>query len=125
MKIGILTSGGDCPGLNAVIRAIVRKGVQSGFETIGILNGWKGIIDEEYIGLGVNDVAGIIDRGGTILGTSRFSPLHDVQNGKQMLMKKINKAKFDAIVCMGGEGSMHVAQLAFEAGVNIVGVPMT
>ena len=125
MKIGILTSGGDCPGLNAVIRAIVRKGFLYNIETIGILNGWKGIIDELYMHLGVDEVAGIIDRGGTILGTSRFSPFHNFPNGKEILMEKIYKAGFDAIICIGGEGSMHIAQLAYEAGVNVVGVPKT
>lgn len=124
MKIGVLTSGGDCPGLNAVIRAIVRKADIDNIEVIGICNGWKGIFDSTYIKLGVNDVAGIIGRGGTILGTSRFSPFEQ-ENGKETLLKNIAKEKFDAIICIGGEGSMHVAKMAFDAGVNIVGVPKT
>lgn len=125
MKIGILTSGGDCPGLNAVIRAIVRKGDICDIDTVGILNGWKGIFDETYIELGVNEVAGIIDRGGTILGTSRFSPFHRLANGREILLDKIRKAGFDALICIGGEGSMHIAQMAYDAGVNVVGVPKT
>jgi len=124
MKIGVLTSGGDCPGLNAVIRAIVRKADIDNFEVIGIKNGWKGIFDSSYLKLGVNDVAGIIGRGGTILGTSRFSPFEQ-GNGKEILMKNIYKENFDAIICIGGEGSMHVAKMAFDAGVNIIGVPKT
>lgn len=124
MKVGILTSGGDCPGLNAVLRAIVRKGMEYKFDCIGILNGWQGIFDEKYIHLGSKEVSGIIARGGTILGTSRFSPFN-VDGGKENLMKKIYKADFDAIIAIGGEGSMHVAQLAYEAGVHVVGVPKT
>ncbi|MBS1518982.1 MAG: 6-phosphofructokinase [Bacteroidetes bacterium] len=124
MKIGILTSGGDCPGLNAVIRAIVRKSEHFGFETIGIKNGWKGIFDESYIRMDLNSVAGIINKGGTILGTSRFSPF-EKRNGKDTLLHKISRERFDAIIAIGGEGSMHIAQLAFESGINIVGVPKT
>jgi len=124
LKIGILTSGGDCPGLNAVIRAIVRKSDQLGFETIGIIDGWKGIFDENYIQLDLNSVAGIINKGGTILGTSRFSPF-EKKNGMDKLLNKISRKKFDAIIAIGGEGSMHIAQMAYEAGINIVGVPKT
>lgn len=124
MKIGILTSGGDCPGLNAVIRAIVRKADLRKFETIGIKNGWKGIFDESYLPLNLSSVAGIINRGGTILGTSRFSPFQD-KEGKDTLLHKISKEGFDALIAIGGEGSMHIAQMAHEAGINVVGVPKT
>jgi ATP-dependent phosphofructokinase / diphosphate-dependent phosphofructokinase len=124
MKIGVLTSGGDCPGLNAVIRAIARKADQFGYETIGIMNGWKGIFDESYKPLTLLNVAGIINRGGTILGTSRFSPFEQ-KDGKDTLLHKISREGFDAIVSIGGDGSMHIAQLAFEAGINVVGVPKT
>src|SRR5437763_1706073 len=112
MKIGVLTSGGDCPGLNAVIRAIARKADLFGYETIGIMNGWKGIFDESYKTLTLQNVAGIINRGGTILGTSRFSPFEQ-KGGKDTLIHKISREGFDAIVSIGGEGSMHVAQLAY------------
>src|SRR5438876_1315554 len=98
MKIGILTSGGDCPGLNAVIRAIVRKADIYEDETIGILNGWKGIINEDFMKLGVNQVAGIINRGGTILGTSRYSPFEE-KGGKKNLIQKAKSNNFDAIIC--------------------------
>jgi 6-phosphofructokinase 1 len=124
MKIGVLTSGGDCPGLNAVIRAIARKADQFGFETIGIMNGWKGIFDESYKQLNLSNVAGIINRGGTILGTSRFSPFEQ-KDGKDTLLHKISREGFDAIISIGGEGSMHISQLAFEAGINVIGVPKT
>ncbi len=124
MKIGMLTGGGDCPGLNAVIRAIVRKADLMKFETIGIKNGWKGIFDESYIPLNLSSVAGIINRGGTILGTSRFSPFQD-KEGKDTLLHKISREGFDALIAIGGEGSMHIAQMAHEAGINVVGVPKT
>jgi ATP-dependent phosphofructokinase / diphosphate-dependent phosphofructokinase len=124
MRIGILTSGGDCPGLNAVLRAIVRKSILLNYQTVGILNGWKGIVDEDYMELGLKEVSGIIHRGGTIIGTSRFSPFQQ-KNGKKILMEKIYKADFDAIICIGGEGSMHIAQLAYEAGVHCIGIPKT
>lgn len=124
MKIGILTSGGDCAGLNAVLRAIVRKSIQLKYETVGILNGWKGIWEEDYMSLGLKEVSGIIHRGGTIIGTSRFSPFEQ-KDGKKILMEKIYKADFDAIICIGGEGSMNVAQIAYEAGVNVIGIPKT
>jgi ATP-dependent phosphofructokinase / diphosphate-dependent phosphofructokinase len=124
MKIGILTSGGDCPGLNAVIRAITRKAHQYKYETIGITNGWKGLFDESYKPLNLISVAGIINRGGTILGTSRFNPFME-KNGSETLLHKIAKERFDAIITIGGEGSLHIAQQAYELGINIVGVPKT
>ena len=124
MKIGILTSGGDCPGLNAVIRAVVRKAEQLKFETVGITNGWKGLFDESYKPLDLLSVAGIINRGGTILGTSRFNPFTE-KNGSDTLQHKIAKERFDAIIAIGGEGSMHIAQQAFELGINVIGVPKT
>ena len=124
LKIGVLTSGGDCPGLNAVLRGIVRKSNECNHTIIGILNGWKGIFDEDYMVLGNKEVSGILNRGGTIIGTSRFSPFEQ-KDGKEILMQKINRADFDAIICIGGEGSMHVAQMAYEAGVNCIGIPKT
>lgn len=124
MKIGILTSGGDCPGLNAVIRAIVRKSDNLGFETYGIMNGWKGIMDESYSRLDLNSVAGIVNKGGTILGTSRFSPFEKT-GGRKKMLHKIARENFDAVIAIGGEGSMHIAQMAFDEGINIIGVPKT
>lgn len=124
MKIGILTSGGDCPGLNAVLRAIVRNSMQHNYQTVGILNGWKGLIDEDYMDLGLKEVSGIIHRGGTIIGTSRFSPFQKKAD-KKKLMQNIYKADFDAIIGIGGEGSMHIAHLAYEEGVNMIGIPKT
>lgn len=124
MKIGILTSGGDCPGLNAVIRAIVRKCDQYGYEAIGIKQGWQGIMDEAYVPMNLNSVAGIINRGGTILGTSRFSPFQ-VEKGEEKLKHKIAKEQFDTLITIGGEGSMHIAHQAHKIGINVIGVPKT
>ncbi len=124
MKIGVLTSGGDCPGLNAVIRAITRKGADLNYEVVGILNGWKGLFDEAYMPLTTKTVAGIVNRGGTILGTSRFSPFEQ-EKGELTLQNRINRAGFDAIITIGGEGSMHIAQLAQNLGINVIGVPKT
>jgi 6-phosphofructokinase 1 len=124
MKIGILTSGGDCPGLNAVIRAIVRKADLLGYQTTGIYNGWKGLFDDSYKELSVKNVAGIVNRGGTILGTCRFNPFSE-KHGKETLLHKVAKEEFDALIAIGGDGSMHIAQEAFELGVNIIGVPKT
>ena len=124
MKVGILTSGGDCPGLNAVIRAIVRKGNLLGYQTTGIYNGWKGLFDENYKDLSVKNVAGIVNRGGTILGTSRFNPFAE-KHGKETLLHKVSKEEFDVLIAIGGEGSMHIAQEAFKLGINVIGVPKT
>lgn len=124
MKVGVLTSGGDCPGLNAVLRGIVRKSMHYDYKIIGILNGWKGIFDEDYMLLGIKEVSGIIHRGGTIIGTSRFNPFTET-NGKKTLLEKMKRADFDVIICIGGEGSMHIAQQAFECGVKVIGVPKT
>jgi len=124
MNVGILTSGGDCPGLNAVIRAAVRKALRIDFKAYGIYGGFKGIIDGKYKELTLNDVSGIINRGGTIIGSSRYSPFEE-EGGKELLIKKMEESPLDAIICVGGEGSMHVAQFAHEAGIKIVGVPKT
>ncbi len=124
MKIGVLTSGGDCPGLNAVLRGIVRKSMEYDYRIFGILNGWKGLIDESYMLLGLRETSGIIHRGGTIIGTSRFNPFLQ-KDGEKLLLDNIQKTDFDALICIGGEGSMHIAQQAFKAGVNVVGVPKT
>lgn len=82
MKIGVLTSGGDCAGLNAVLRAIVRKSLSYNYQTVGVLNGWKGIFEEDFVELGLKEISGIIHKGGTIIGTSRFSPFEQ-KNGKK------------------------------------------
>jgi phosphofructokinase-like protein len=123
MKIGLLTSGGDCPGLNAVIRAVVRKAESESFSVIGIKNGFKGIFEDDFVKLGVNEVGGIINRGGTILGTSRLSPFEQ-ENGAEILKRKCSE-HFDCLIVIGGEGSMHLAKMTQDIGINVVGVPKT
>jgi len=125
-KIGILTGGGDCPGLNAVIRAVVRKSViKYNYQIIGILQGWRGLMDygltEE---LNLDKVSGIIHRGGTILKTSRTNPFK-VEDGVKRIIEKKKSLGLSAIIAVGGEDTLGVATKLFEEGVEIVGVPKT
>ena len=123
-KIGILTGGGDCPGLNAVIRAVVRKSVRLKWASIGIKNGWKGLIDGEMIPLSDRHVSGILPKGGTILGTSRTNPFKDEETVLKIL-ENIKKFGIDAIVAIGGEDTLGAAFKLYERGVPVVGVPKT
>jgi len=124
MKIGILTGGGDCPGLNAVIRAIVRKSLQFGWENLGIENGWKGLIEIDTVPLDLNAVSGILQKGGTILGTSRTNP-YKTKNGERIVLENAKKVGLDALVAIGGEDTLGVASKLVKAGLNVVGVPKT
>lgn len=125
MRIGVLTGGGDCPGLNAVIRAIVIKSIKVyQYEVVGILEGWKGLLEEKYMKLDKSHVRGIIFRGGTILRTSRTNPLK-IQDGINRIIKNVEKAKIDVIVAVGGEDTLGVANKLHEAGLKIVGIPKT
>ena len=124
-SIGILTGGGDCPGLNAVIRAVVRRALLLDYEVIGIKNGWQGLIKEMTEPLTLLSVSGILPRGGTILGTSRTNPLESEEDKKKVL-GNIRKLKLDYLIAIGGEDTLGVARrLALEEGVKIVGVPKT
>jgi len=124
-KIGILTGGGDCPGLNPVIRAVVRKGLNDGYEIIGIKNGWKGLIDLDIMNLDLVSVSGILPKGGTILGTSRTNP-YKKENGVEKVKENFKKLGLDALVAVGGEDTLGVASKLTEDGIpNIVGVPKT
>jgi len=126
LRVGILTGGGDCPGLNAVIRAVVRKGINKHhWEIIGIREGWKGLLGETKIQLlGINDVSGILHRGGTILKTSRTNPLRDGGTAEQ-LAKNMKKLNIECLVAVGGEDTLGVAQKLAEQGIKLVGVPKT
>lgn len=124
MKIGILTGGGDCPGLNAVIRAIVRKSLQYGWECIGIENGWKGLLEIDTTPLDLNAVSGILQKGGTILGTSRTNP-YKVDNGEKLVFENAAKLGIDALVAIGGEDTLGVANKLAKSGFKVVGVPKT
>lgn len=124
MKIGILTGGGDCPGLNAVIRAIVRKSIDLGWDNIGIENGWKGLMEIDTLPLDMDSVSGILQKGGTILGTSRTNP-YKTENGEKIVFENFKKAGLNALVAIGGEDTLGVANKLNKAGLKVVGVPKT
>jgi phosphofructokinase-like protein len=125
MKVAILTGGGDAPGTNAVIRAVVRKGIDRyGYEMLGIKDGWRGLMDLEVVPLSLNSVSGIMARGGTILGTSRTNPFKQ-EGGPQKIMDNIKKLGIDALVAIGGDDTLGVAQKLYEMGLPVVGVPKT
>ena len=125
MRIGVLTGGGDCPGLNAVIRAVVRKGVEvHGHDFIGFRDGWKGPLEGLTMPLGVEQTRGILPRGGTILGSSRTNPIK-VDGGVDRVRENLEKAGVDALVAIGGEDTLGVATELAQAGLTVVGVPKT
>lgn len=125
MRIGVLTGGGDCPGLNAVIRAIVKRAVKAyGWEVVGVRHGWRGLLIEEIDPLGLEDVAGILPRGGTILGTSRTNPYKDSQ-GEAKIRAVIEKRRIDGLIAIGGEDTLGAAHKLASAGLPVVGVPKT
>ena len=125
MRIGVLTGGGDCPGLNAVIRAVVRKGVGVyGHDFVGFRDGWKGPLENLTMPLGVPEVRGILPRGGTILGSSRTNPFA-VDDGLQKITQTLRNEGVDALIAIGGEDTLGVATKLHEAGVHVIGVPKT
>src|SRR5918998_5688688 len=126
MRIGVLTGGGDCPGLNAVIRAVVRKGVGVyGHEFVGYRDGWRGPLEGDSRPLGVPEVRGILPRGGTILGSSRTNPFKE-EGGPQRVAENLEAAGVDGLIAIGGEDTLGAAsRLHSEAGIPIVGVPKT
>jgi phosphofructokinase-like protein len=125
MRIGMLTGGGDCPGLNAVIRAVVRKGEeQYGHTIIGYRHGWRGVINNETIDLAVQSVRGLLPRGGTILGTSRTNP-YNTPDGAAKVVETLRRDKVDALIAIGGEDTLGVAQKLADDGVAVIGVPKT
>lgn len=124
-RIGILTGGGDCPGLNPVIRAVVRKALLEGYEIVGIKNGWKGLIENDIMPLNISTVSGILSKGGTILGTSRTNP-YKKEGDLEKLKDSFKKIGLDALVTVGGEDTLGVASKLVKDGLpNIVGVPKT
>ncbi len=122
MTIGVLTSGGDAPGMNACIRAVVRAAQTRNAQVLGVFNGFEGLIDGEYRPLGVRDVGGILQRGGTILQTRRSKRFLE-KKGQRDAIRKMNEAGMDALIVIGGDGSLHGAQILHEQGVKVVGVP--
>jgi len=124
-RVGVLTGGGDCPGLNAVIRAIVRKSISHyNYEIIGFLKGWLGMLEMEYEVLDREKVSGTLHRGGTIIRTSRTNPLK-TPNGIELIIDNASKLKLRALIAIGGEDTLGVANKLFERGLNVVGVPKT
>ncbi len=124
MNVGILTGGGDCPGLNAVIRAVVKRGMQFGYEFTGIKDGWKGLLNASTIKLTSEAVSEILPLGGTILGTSRTNPLKSADD-TESVMKNIKALGLDSLVCIGGDDTLGVASRLFSRGVKTVGIPKT
>jgi phosphofructokinase-like protein len=122
--IGILTGGGDCPGLNPVIRAVVRRADMLGYKVLGIKNGWQGLIKGVVEPLTLLSVSGILPRGGTILGTSRTNPLK-TEEGKKKLLANLKKLKIDYIIAVGGEDTLGVARTLAAQKIKVVGVPKT
>jgi len=125
MRVGILTGGGDCPGLNAVIRAVVRKGIfHYGDEFIGFLEGWRGVMEDKTMPLDLTTVAGILPRGGTILRTSRTNPAKR-PDGIQRCIENLNSHRLEALVALGGDDTQSVALKLHQAGFPVIGVPKT
>jgi phosphofructokinase-like protein len=124
MRIGILTGGGDCPGLNAVIRAIVRKSVRCGDEVVGFRDGWRGVLEGDTVPMDLAAVRGILPRGGTVLGTSRTNP-YALEGGADRVLATLERLRVDALIPIGGEDTLGVATKLAEAGVRVVGVPKT
>jgi len=125
MRVGVLTGGGDCPGLNAVIRAVVRKGVQTyGYDFVGFRDGWRGPLENVTVPLGVDQVRGILPRGGTILKSSRTNPFK-IDGGVDRIKENLAGNDIDALIAIGGEDTLGVATKLSDLGVNVVGVPKT
>ena len=125
MRIGILTGGGDCPGLNAVIRAVVRVSTDRGHEMVAVRDGWKGLVEGLFEPLGRREVSGILPRGGTILGTTRTNP-YKLEGGVDATLRNFADARLDALVAIGGEDTLGVAgRLHREHSLPVVGVPKT
>jgi 6-phosphofructokinase 1 len=126
MRVGLLTGGGDCPGLNAVIRAVVRRGIaETDNSFFGFSHGWAGVLENEGVELTLKSTSGILPRGGTILGTSRTNPYADDRDGTAAVRKTLHAREIDALIPIGGEDTLGVALRLHEAGVPVVGVPKT
>jgi 6-phosphofructokinase 1 len=124
MRVGVLTGGGDCPGLNAVIRAVTRRSIDRGHAVVGVRAGWRGLVEEHLEPLGPREISGILPRGGTIIGTSRTNP-YKVDDGVNRVLAHFSQ-HLDALVAIGGEDTLGVAaRLNAEEGLPIVGVPKT
>jgi 6-phosphofructokinase 1 len=125
MKVGVLSGGGDAPGINAVIRAAVRKGIQNyHYEIVGIKDGWRGLLEGEYAPLDLKAVSGILPRGGSIIGTSRTNPFKH-EGEAERILQNAKKAGIGAVIVIGGDDTLSVALRMGELGLKCVGVPKT
>jgi phosphofructokinase-like protein len=125
MKVGVLTGGGDAPGINAVIRAIIKKGIQNhGYEIIGIKDGWNGLLTKEYEYLDLKSAVGLLQKGGSVLGTSRTNPFKR-EKGPETILRHAKRAGIGALVVIGGDDTLSVAHKMAEYGLKCVGVPKT
>ena len=122
--VGILTGDGDCPGLNAVIRAVVRKSLSLGNTVIGFRKSWKGILEKDIYPLDINAVSDIIGKGGTILGSSRTNPFK-YEEGPEKILKHLNDLNVDVLVTVGSIDTLMVAEKLFERGCPVIGIPKT
>jgi ATP-dependent phosphofructokinase / diphosphate-dependent phosphofructokinase len=124
-RVGILTGGGDCPGLNAVIRAVARRSLDRGHEVVGVREGWRGLVDGRFEPLGPREISGILPRGGTIIGTTRTNP-YKLDGGVERVLEHFARERLDALVAIGGEDTLGVAaRLYEERAFPVVGVPKT
>jgi ATP-dependent phosphofructokinase / diphosphate-dependent phosphofructokinase len=124
-RVALLTGGGDCPGLNAVIRAVTRRSLDRGYEAVGVREGWRGLVDGKFQPLDDRAISGILPRGGTILGTTRTNP-YKVDEGVERVLEQFASERLDALVAIGGEDTLGVAARLFdEHGFPVVGVPKT
>lgn len=124
MKLAVLTGGGDAPGLNAVIRGVVRQATQDGNEVIGFLDGWRGVMEDEWMQLDVETCRGLLTRGGTILGTTRLNPFM-TEDGRDKCRATFDKNGVDALISIGGEGTLSCTQEMHKLGFPVLGVPKT
>jgi 6-phosphofructokinase 1 len=125
MRVGVLTGGGDCPGLNAVIRAVSRRCFARGHEVVGVLEGWRGLVEGLFTPLGPREVSGLLPRGGTIIGTTRTNPFR-LDDGVERVLQHFRAERLDALVAIGGEDTLGVAaRLHADHGFPVVGVPKT
>src|SRR5438105_166093 len=125
MRVGVLTGGGDCPGLNAVIRAVARRSFSRGHEVVGVLDGWRGLVDGLFTPVGPREVSGLLPRGGTIIGTTRTNPFR-LEDGVERVLEHFGSEGLDALVAIGGEDTLGVAaRLHGEHETPVVGVPKT
>jgi ATP-dependent phosphofructokinase / diphosphate-dependent phosphofructokinase len=124
-KVGVLTGGGDCPGLNAVIRAVARRSLTRGHTIVGVREGWRGLVDGRFMELGPREISGLLPRGGTILGTTRTNP-YKTDGGVEKVLENFSAQSLDALVAIGGEDTLGVASRLFaEHDLPVVGVPKT